>query len=159
MFQGRLEGIYIGARKANELELVDRVQALSGQGLEGDRYCRNEGTFSKPGHPDREVTLIESEALESLAREEGLTLRPGQARRNLVTRDVPLNHLVGREFLVGEVVLEGLRLCEPCGHLEGLTQKGVQKGLCHRGGLRARIVRGGTLRAGDAIVPPPTSSR
>src|SRR5438132_13681466 len=102
MFQGRLEGIYIGARKREELQPVDRVQALSGQGLEGDRYCRSEGTFSKPGHADREVTLIEGEALEALAREEGLTLRPGQARRNLVTRGVPLNHLVGQEFLIGE---------------------------------------------------------
>jgi MOSC domain-containing protein YiiM len=153
MFQGRLEGIYVGPHKAEDLQRVEQVQALAGRGLDGDRYSRNAGTFSKPGHPDREVTLIESEALEALAREDGLSLAPGQSRRNLVTRGVPLNHLVGREFRVGEVVLEGLRLCEPCGHLEGLTQKGVQKGLCHRGGLRARIVQGGTLRAGDVIRP------
>jgi MOSC domain-containing protein YiiM len=158
MFQGRLEGIYIGPHKREDLQAVDQAQALAGRGLEGDRYCRNEGTFSKPGHPDREVTLIESEALEALAREDGLTLRPGQARRNLVTRGVPLNHLVGQQFTVGEVLLEGLRLCEPCSHLEGLTQQGVQKGLCHRGGLRARIVQGGTLRAGDVIGPSPAGS-
>ena len=83
--------------------------------------------------------------------ESELLLQPGQARRNLVTRGVPLNHLVGREFQVGEVVFRGIRLCEPCGHLESLTIKGVKDGLCHRGGLRAQIVRGGIIRAGDII--------
>jgi MOSC domain-containing protein YiiM len=158
MFEGRLEAIYVGARKREDLEHRDQVQALVGRGLDGDRYCVGAGTFSKPGHADREVTLIESEALEALAHEDGLRLLPGQARRNLVTRGVPLNHLVGRAFQVGEVVLEGIRLCEPCGHLEGLTQQGVHKGLCHRGGLRARIVQGGTLRAGDVITPRPGDS-
>ena len=90
-------------------------------------------------------------ALEALAHECAIKLDPGQARRNLVTRGVPLNHLVGKEFQVGGVVLRGLRLCEPCGHLEGLTIKGVKDGLCHRGGLRAQIVRGGVVKTGDAI--------
>ena len=76
-----------------------------------------------------------------------------QARRNLATRGVALNHLVEQEFIVGEVVLRGIRLCEPCGHLESLTVKGVKDGLCHRGGLRAQIVHGGHLRAGDTIRP------
>jgi MOSC domain-containing protein YiiM len=88
-----------------------------------------------------------------LAQECQITLEPGQARRNLVTRGVPLNHLVGRQFSIGEVVLRGLRLCEPCGHLEALTAKGIQDGLRHRGGLRAQIVRGGVVRTGDSIRP------
>jgi MOSC domain-containing protein YiiM len=153
MFQGRLEGIFIGARKGDALQRVDQVQAIAGSGLEGDRYSRHEGTFSKPGSPDREVTLIEIEAVEALRGECDIVLEPGQARRNLVTRDVPLNHLVHKEFTVGEVLLRGLRLCEPCGHLEALTVKGVMKGLCHRGGLRAQILRGGMLQTGAVVQP------
>jgi MOSC domain-containing protein YiiM len=153
MFQGQLVAICIAAQKRAELQCVDQVEAVAGRGLVGDRYGVQDGTFSKPGQPDREVTLIEAEAVEALARESNLELEPRRARRNLVTRDVPLNHLVGKEFTVGDVVLRGLRLCEPCGHLESLTVKGVKDGLCHRGGLRAQIVRGGLLRQGDVIRP------
>jgi MOSC domain-containing protein YiiM len=153
MFQGELLGIYLGERKCEPLRSVAEAEAVAGLGLAGDRYHRGEGTFSvKPG-PDREVTLIEIEALEGLERETDLKLEPDQTRRNLVTRDVPLNHLVGREFTIGAVRLRGLRLCEPCGHLEKLTIKGVAKGLWHRGGLRAEIVHGGVLRQGDVIRP------
>lgn len=151
MFEGKLEGIYVAARKRDEPAHVAEVEAVAGKGLIGDRYGKQEGTFSKPGEPDREVTLIEAEALEALKAECDISLPPAQARRNLVTRGVPLNHLVGRHFKVGAVVLAGIRLCEPCKHLEGLTVTGVLKGLIHRGGLRARIVQGGVLRAGDTI--------
>jgi MOSC domain-containing protein YiiM len=153
MFQGQLIGIFVSDKKCEELRSVEQAEAVPGRGIAGDRYERQEGTFStKPG-PDREVTLIEIEALDALQRESEITLKPAHARRNLLTRDVPLNHLVGREFTVGAVVLHGLRLCEPCGHLEGLTVLGVNKGLTHRGGLRARVVRGGVLRTGDLIRP------
>jgi MOSC domain-containing protein YiiM len=155
MFQGELHAIYIGSRKREKLQSVDEVSATGGAGLAGDRYCLQQGTFTKPGSPDREVTLIEIEAIEALARETEIKLEAGEARRNLVTRGVPLNHLVGKDFLVGEVVLRGIRLCEPCDHLESLTVKGVKSGLCHRGGLRAQIVKGGALRRGDAIRPLP----
>jgi MOSC domain-containing protein YiiM len=150
-FLGRLAAIYIGDRKGEALHTIEHVEALAGHGLVGDRYCRQEGTFSKPGSPDREVTLIETEALEALANEAEIRLESHQARRNLLTHGVPLNHLVGKEFQVGQVVLKGIRLCEPCGHLEALTVKGIQTGLCHRGGLRAQIVRGGILRTGDVV--------
>jgi MOSC domain-containing protein YiiM len=161
MFQGRLEAIYIAEQKRKDLAPVDEIEAIAGRGLRGDRYYRREGTFSKPGTPDREVTLIESEALEALARDGGITLQPGQARRNLITRHVPLNHLVGKEFRIGDVVLRGLRLCEPCGHLESLTLPGVKDGLYHRGGLRAQILQGGMLRAGNPVclVEAQTDSR
>jgi MOSC domain-containing protein YiiM len=153
MFSGRLEGIYLSPRKKQLPEAHSTVQAHAGRGLEGDRYFRGEGTFSMPAGPDREVTLIEAEALEAMALECKLEVLPAAARRNLLTRGVPLNHLVGKEFKVGGVVLRGMRLCEPCGHLEKLTVQGVQEGLCHRGGLRAQIVTGGQLRQGDAIEP------
>jgi len=153
MFQGELVAVFIGPRTAEALQAVEQVEAIAGRGLDGDRYCRGEGTFAKKDSPDREVTLIESEALEALTRDCEIPLRPEQARRNLLTRGVPLNHLVGKEFSIDEVVLRGLRLCEPCGHLEKLTVKGIEKGLLHRGGLRAQILRGGTLRPGAVIKP------
>jgi MOSC domain-containing protein YiiM len=151
MFQGQLVGIYTAGEKRAPLHAVNEIEAIAGAGLAGDRYCKQQGTFTKGGGPDKEVTLIEIEAIEAIAHEDNLNLEPGQARRNLVTRNVPLNHLVGREFLVGGVMLRGIRLCEPCGHLESLTCKGVASALHHRGGLRAQIVQGGMLRTGDVI--------
>jgi MOSC domain-containing protein YiiM len=151
MADGNLIGIYIAQRKGHDLHAVTQVEAVAGHGLVGDRYFLKEGTFSTEEGPDREVTLIESEALEGLAREYEITLQPHQARRNLLTRGVALNHLVGKTFSVGPVVLRGIRLCEPCGHLEKLTCKGVAKGLIHRGGLRAQIVTGGKLELGLAV--------
>jgi MOSC domain-containing protein YiiM len=158
MFQGELVAVCIGPHTAEALQAVEQVEAVAGRGLIGDRYYHGEGTFAKKDSPDREVTLIESEALEALTRDCEISLRPDQTRRNLITRGVPLNHLVGKEFSIGEVVLRGLRLCEPCGHLERLTTKGVEKGLLHRGGLRAQILRGGTLRPGAVIRPAACAS-
>jgi MOSC domain-containing protein YiiM len=152
MIHGHLVGIYVARRKGEGLQGIGHVEAVPGRGLSGDRYFLKEGTYSDKDGPDREVTLIEVEALEGLAREYEITLQPAQARRNLLTRGVPLNHLVGRTFTIGPVVLRGIRLCEPCGHLENLTCKGVQKGLIHRGGLRAQVVAGGMLEVGAEIV-------
>ncbi|MGH7423278.1 MAG: MOSC domain-containing protein, partial [Candidatus Methylomirabilales bacterium] len=104
---------------------MKEVRAIPGKGLEGDRYFTQTGTYSKKPRLDREVTLIEVEAIEALAREYKIALEPGAARRNIVTRGVPLNHLVGREFRVGDVTVRGLRLCEPCAHLERLSHSGV----------------------------------
>ncbi len=149
MFLGQLVGIFLTSQKGGPLQACQQAESLTDGGLAGDRYCRRDGK----GKPDQEITLIESEALEALARECDITLEPSQSRRNLLTKGVPLNHLVDREFAVGQVVLRGIRLCEPCAHLEELTQKAVKDGLRHRGGLRARIVKGGTIQVGDAIGP------
>jgi MOSC domain-containing protein YiiM len=97
------------------------------------------------------VTLIESEALEALKRDYGVDIDRAQARRNIVTRAVALNHLVGREFTVGEARLYGTRLCDPCAHLESLSARGARRGLVHRGGLRAEVVSGGMIRVGDPV--------
>jgi MOSC domain-containing protein YiiM len=153
VFQGRLIGIFVAEGKGEPLQALDQVEALAGRGVVGDRYCLKKGTFSAKDGPDREVTLIEAEALEGLAREYGITLQPSQARRNLLTQGVPLNHLVGGTFTVGGVVLRGIRLCEPCGHLEALTCAGVKAGLVHRGGLRAQVIQGGLVQIGAAVAP------
>jgi MOSC domain-containing protein YiiM len=153
MFSGRLLAICIASDRCATLHTVEQAEALAGQGLAGDRYARQQGTYSKGGaSPDREVTLIEIEAIEAIQRECAIELAPAASRRNLVTRGVPLNHLIGQEFTIGDVVLRGIRLCEPCGHLEKLTElKGVKDALVHRGGLRAQVVRSGMLRVGDII--------
>lgn len=153
MFRGRLLGIYIAREPKYELREVKEVRAVLGQGLEGDRFCVKKTAVKKKVRYRPEVTLIEAEAIEALERDTSIKLEFHQSRRNLVTRGVPLNHLVGREFFVGSVRLKGLGLCEPCGHLESLTCVGVREGLQHRGGLLANIVSGGILRAGDAIRP------
>jgi MOSC domain-containing protein YiiM len=147
---GIVEAIYIAAAAAGPTKALDAVEAIPGVGLEGDRYARKLGTFYKPD-PDRELTLIEAEAIDALRRDYGVELAAGDTRRNLVTRGVALNHLVGKEFTVGNVRIRGIRLCEPCGHLQSLAGKPVIKGLIHRGGLRARILSEGTIHAGDSI--------
>ncbi|MDP2627073.1 MAG: MOSC domain-containing protein [Candidatus Rokubacteria bacterium] len=110
--------------------------------------------FNRPGVGGREITLIETETLDALAKTLNIKLPAVEARRNIATSGAPLNHLVDREFWVGEVRLLGARLCEPCMHLEQLTRlQGVMSGLVHRGGLRARILNEGVIRTGDAIRP------
>ena len=133
------------------MEQVAGVRALPGKGLEGDRYAARMGTYSSKGGPDREITLMEEEALEALQRDYEHDLTGAESRRNLITRGVALNHLVGRTFMVGEVKLRAIRLCDPCHYLERLTGKPVFQGLIHRGGLRAQILTEGTIRQGDEL--------
>lgn len=156
MWKGSVVSINTAPAAGEPLVPVSEVRAVMGKGLEGDRYFRQVGTYSDHPGPRgapaaREVTLIEIEAVEALQRDYGVEMNSGDSRRNIVTRGVPLNHLVGREFRVGEVVLRGVRLCEPCSHLEGLTKKGVLRGLVHRGGLRAEILKDGVIRVGDPV--------
>ena len=128
---------------------VERVKAVAGRGLEGDRYFRADG---EPGEkPDEEITLIAVEGLEAFAEESGIKVTPAESRRQVATRGIDLNALVGRRFSVGPLECEGIELCEPCTHLEGLTQPGVLKGLVHRGGLRAAIRGGGEIAVGDRV--------
>ena len=153
MWQGNVVSVQIAPQAGAPMVTLEQVEAVAGKGLAGDRYFHRVGTYSERPGTGRQVTLIESESIEALAREAGLDLAAAASRRNITTRDVPLNHLVGRRFRVGDVVLEGTRLCEPCQHLEGLTRPGVVKALVHRAGLRADIVGGGTIRVGDPIRP------
>jgi MOSC domain-containing protein YiiM len=151
LVQGNIVCIYIATQAMVPMESRPEVTAVAGRGIEGDRYFYGTGYWAKSPGTSRDITLIEIEAIEALKREKDIAFVPAASRRNLVTRGVPLNHLVGREFLVGPVRLLGTRLCEPCAYLEGLTQKGVLAGLIHRGGLRADIVMGGTIRVGDLV--------
>jgi MOSC domain-containing protein YiiM len=153
VWEGEVAGIFVSPAGSGSMVAVQSVAAVAGKGLEGDRYFLGTGTYSKTAGTGRQVTLIESEAVEALARENGITIDAGRARRNIVTSGVPLNHLVGRDFSVGGVVLRGMRLCEPCAHLASLTKRGIVRGLIHRGGLRAEIVSSGEIQVGDPIRP------
>jgi MOSC domain-containing protein YiiM len=152
MWSGKVESIHIASAAMGPTQPVDHAVLIPGVGLEGDRYALKQGTFFKP-EPDFELTLIEAEAIDALQREYNVELTSGEARRNIVTRDVPLNHLVGKEFVIGDVRIRGIRLCEPCDHLQRVTGKPVIKGLRHRGGLRAQILTQGTIRVGDSVAP------
>jgi MOSC domain-containing protein YiiM len=150
MFEGTVISINIAPAAEAPMQSVEEARAIPGQGLEGDRYFFKQGTFYKP-QPDRELTLIEAEAIEAMKCELDVDYGLSDSRRNIVTRDVPLNHLVGKEFWIGEVKARGLRLCEPCSHLQKLSHQKVLPGLVHRGGLRAQILTEGTIQLGDVV--------
>ena len=144
MSEGRVEGIFNGP--AHQLPApVERVRAVAGRGLEGNRY------FLDEPEPGRALTLIQAEALEGLERETGIRLSAAESRRNVLTRGIDLNALVGKRFRVGAAECYGVELCEPCASLEGMTQPGVIRGLLHRGGLNADIVSDGEIAVGDEV--------
>ncbi|HVF53134.1 MAG TPA: MOSC domain-containing protein [Actinomycetota bacterium] len=148
---GQVVAIYISGEKTAPMTGVPEVRAVAGKGLEGDRYFGKAATFRSNRKSAKELTLIEQEAVEASGRDYGIEIDASETRRNIVTSGVALNHLVGREFQVGEVRARGTKLCEPCGLLEKLTGKPVRKTLQHRGGLRAEILTDGTISVGDPI--------
>jgi hypothetical protein len=149
---GVVQAIAIAADAEARMVLVDQAAARAGRGLEGDRYFAGRGTFSNRNARGLDLTLIEAEALHEFTLRGG-PLAAQEARRNVVTRGVDLNALVGKRFVVGDVQCFGQRLCEPCAHLERLTEPGTLRALVHRGGLRADICTDGVLRVGDEVRP------
>ncbi|MCU4743089.1 MOSC domain-containing protein [Halobacteria archaeon AArc-m2/3/4] len=148
--RGVVHEIHIAPEQGGAVERVDRVDAVAERGLRGDRYFREDGTFSDRDGCD--LTLIEREAVTAIEREYDISLESGSHRRNVTTEGVALNHLVGERFRIGDAVCVGEELCEPCSYLERLLSKrGLTEALTHRGGLRARIVRDGTIEAGDPL--------
>jgi MOSC domain-containing protein YiiM len=155
-WRGRLLHIHIAPEASYEMEEVVEAECVVGRGIVGDRYFSGRGTYS--AKPDvREVTLIEQEALDALSRNDpplqngSITIAPEDHRRNLTVQGVPLNHLVGRRFRVGEVILRGGRLNFPCKYLEELLGKPVYLPLYNRSGLNCGIERGGVIHRGDCI--------
>jgi MOSC domain-containing protein YiiM len=151
--RGQVEAIALAERATGPVRLVQQARAVAGHGLEGDRYAAKAGTFTPRSGAPRgyDLTLIEAEVLDALRLPGGGQLGYAQARRNLITRGIDLNPLVGRRFRVGEAECAGQRLCEPCAHLERLTTSGVLRGLIHRGGLRADVLTDGDIRIGTVI--------
>ena len=148
---GTVVAIHVAPRSGEPMIGRDRILAIAGVGLEGDRYAARAGHWSPNLGVDRDITLIEAEVIEDLAATDGIRLDPGDSRRNVTTRGIRLNELVGRRFRVGDAICEGTRLCEPCQYLTDLLGKPVLKPLVHRAGLRARIVEGGEIAVGAEV--------
>ena len=132
--------IHLGEAGKPELRQVEAVRAVAGKGLEGDRYF-----FAGGAEPGRALTLVEEEVVEDVG------LSPGATRRQVTTRGVQLNDLIGKRFRVGEVECYGVELCEPCSHLERMTRPGIIRDLAHRAGINADILADGTISVGDEI--------
>lgn len=149
---GTIEAIFLAESAGADLQPVEQVRAMPGKGLEGDRYARGKGSFSRWPGGGRAVTLIEAEVIEDVAASHALDLSNGRSRRNVVTRGVRLNELVGKRFRIGTALFRADRLAEPCGYLEKRIGAGAQQVLKGRGGLRADVVEEGVIRVGDAVV-------
>lgn len=143
---GRIEAIHVRPEHTSPAAPVERAALVAGHGLHGDRYY-----FEAGAGPGEALTLIEAEALEGLRADTGIELSAADSRRQVLTRGIALNDLVGHEFTVGAVRCRGVELCDPCNHLQSVTQPGVLRGLVNRGGLRADVLEDGEIAVGDAV--------
>ena len=152
VLHGVVELLAVAPQAEAPVRLVQQARALAGRGLEGDRYAAGTGTFSPRGahRPGYELTLIAAEVVEELT-ERDAALDFASTRRNVLTRGLDVNALVGRDFTIGEVRCRGLRLAEPCAHLERLSGPGLLRPLIHRGGVRADVLGDGTVEVGSAV--------
>jgi hypothetical protein len=149
---GRIEAIYVSPSAGQAATPLHTARALPGQGLDGDRHVTGDGTFPS-GLPGSALTLIEAEVCESFEP----PLGPDDHRRNVVTRGVALNDLVGHEFTLGTVRCKGMRLCEPCTVVQRYAGRPVLRALVHRGGLRADILADGEIGVGDTVRAVPAA--
>lgn len=153
---GTVEAVAIAGSAGEPAQLLESARALAGRGLEGDRHVAGTGTFPS-GMPGSALTMIEADVCESF----DPPLEPGEHRRNVVTRGIDLNRLVGHEFTIGRVRCRGMRLCEPCTVVQRYAERPVLRALVHRGGLRADILTDGEIRVGDPVrtgLPGPTDA-
>lgn len=160
MDSGRIEGIWVSPASGEAMRGLREVRAFAGQGLEGDRFRREDawGVASPDAGDGRQVTLVARESLDEIEAETGLAVPAGKSRRNLITSGVRLTDLVGQRFRVGEVEMEGAEVCQPCAKMGEVLNENkalVVKALVNRSGLRARIITSGTIRVGDPVVPLP----
>ena len=153
MTAGTVLEIFTTSAAGEPMMAQTEAEAIPGKGLAGDRYARGSGFYSQTPITAgaRELTLIDAAAITQITTETGLPFSTVESRRNLITTGADLDALIGRTFSIGDVICEGVRPCPPCVHLEELTGKKVMKALTRTGGLRARIVQGGTIRIGDTI--------
>jgi MOSC domain-containing protein YiiM len=145
---GKIVKLLISKSIESPMQNVNQAVLEVGKGVFGDRYYNQEGTFSNKGEiePDRDVTLIEIENIDALNKEHNLDFTAEDFRRNIVVSNCDLNSLIDKEFQIGDVVLKGLRLCEPCKYLaDKLDEKKALTKMVHKAGLRAEIVRGGSI--------------
>ena len=152
---GVVAHLHVTARAFLPMRAQEAIELVAGHGILGDRYMLGveQGFYSEKPEEGRQVTLFEEEALEAIRRDYGIEMSPDEHRRNVTTRGVALNHLVGRRFRLGPCLLEATRLSVPCRHIEEILEKPVFDPMVHRSGLNCRILEGGTVRVGDAVRP------
>jgi MOSC domain-containing protein YiiM len=150
---GVVRYLHITPRAFLPMRAMAELRLIEGRGIEGDRYMigREEGFYSHKPEAGRQVTLFEFETLVALKRDHNMQLGPEEHRRNVTVEGVPLTHLVGRQFWLGETLLEATRLSIPCRHIEEITGKAIFDPLINRSGLNCKILKGGTVRVGDAV--------
>lgn len=155
---GKLLHIHIADAASDDMKELSYAEVVKDKGIKGDRYFEGNGRYSDI--PDvRDITLIEKEVLDALEQnqpplqESSIFLKPNEHRRNLTTEGVPLNYLVGKQFKIGDVVLEGGRLNFPCKYLEDLLHKKLVLPLYNRSGLNCRVIKGGVIKVDDIIQP------
>lgn len=155
VWQGEVCSVHLAEDAGVRMLSPNVIEAIAGKGVRGDRYClgKESGHFSQSKGARRQITLFENEVLATILRDHNLKLAPEECRMNIVTRGVPLTHLVGQPFRVGGAVLRGLKLNEPCARLNELVRKRLIKALIHRCGLFAEILASGEIRPGDQITP------
>lgn len=150
---GQVTFLHFAPRSFLPMKSAQHVHLIAGIGVEGDRYASGQGFYSDRPEEGRQITLFEAETLDALQRDHKITLSAADHRRNVTTLGVPLNHLVGRRFRIGNAMLEGTRLSTPCRHIEQITGREIFNVLLNRAGLHARILASGHIRVGDAIAP------
>lgn len=148
--RGSVVALYIARQPSGPMESMSAVRAFADRGLEGDRFFRE--SWSAARRPDKAVSLIEEETLQAAAKELGCDMFADKSRRNILTRGVALIDLLGRDFTVGGVLMRGIRLFEPCGHLEKVSKvRGIFRALEHRSGLKAALLSDGVIQVGDPV--------
>ncbi len=150
---GNVTHLNTATKGSASMGVVSEVHLIENTGIKGDRYATESGFYSNLPEPGRLITLFEIETLQALKRDHDVDLEPHEHRRNITVQGVPLNHLVGKRFRVGEALLQATRLSTPCKHIEDVTGKVVSRWLINRSGLNCVILRGGTVRLGDVVKP------
>lgn len=143
---GHVVGLFVAHGAGAAIESRESVVLIAGVGVEGDRYAEGSGYWSDSRWPDQELTLVDADVADALG------VAPGALRRNVAMRGIVVDVLIGRRAAIGQAVIEGVRPCDPCAHIAELNHRpGLLRALVGRGGLRARILKGGLVAVGDAI--------
>ena len=149
---GSVVALFTVDRREAPMKRSEQINAIAGKGIEGDRYLLETGTYSKKPEPGRQVTLIQSEVLDSLKIKFDITVKPEESRRNVLTKGIEINDLIGTEFFVGPVRLKAHRLTRPCLYLDKLlSQPVLYNELWENGGISCEILSGGVIKEGDVI--------
>ena len=148
----RVERIFIASDAGEPMVELSEANVIAGQGLAGDRYVSKTGTYSWGEGNGRQLTIMEAEVIHEINDGIGIPFLAEECRRNIVSRGLVLNPLVGMRIRIGrDALIDVTRLCHPCNYLQSLLGRPVLKPLTNKGGIRCDVFAGGVIRTGDAI--------